>query len=253
MHTLHSYPWTVESLDTRLVVRSTDCERKRGTQSGKPCDPCHELLKHKVIEGIEHRNQHGFSENTPYHWLTVAELTNMLNRKNAQLNHLKLSGLNMARSLLSHTSHLDAHKRFVMAVGKGNVKGLHRLVSVSQNAGESIYTILDKCSRAVQNVYRPKSYQEREFQQLFLFHKLGGIAVAEIAHRAFGLPSIEATRQRINTNPLAASPQMPTMTEMIQNLDHAFPPSRQTASKRKGGFQLMADEIKLETRMRWDP
>jgi hypothetical protein len=85
-----------------------------------------------------------------------------------------------------------------------------------------------------------------------LFHKLGGVAVAEIAHRAFGLPSIKATQRRINTEPLIASPKMPTVTEMLQNLDHAFPQSPQAFVGRKGGFQLMADEIKLETRMGWD-
>jgi hypothetical protein len=126
--------------------------------SGKPCDACRKLLKHKVIKGIEDRNQYSFSENTPYHWLTVAELANTLNRKNAELNQLKLSGLNMARSLLSRALHLDVYKQFVMVVGEGNVKDLHRLVSVSRKAGESIYTILYKCHRAVQNVYHPKSY-----------------------------------------------------------------------------------------------
>ena len=55
IHTIHSYPWTTESLDTLLVVQSTDCERKR-TPLGEPCGACHELLKHKVIEGIEHHN-----------------------------------------------------------------------------------------------------------------------------------------------------------------------------------------------------
>lgn len=182
----------------------------------------------------------------------MANLADVLSQKNAYINQLKLSSLNMARSLLSRASHLDAHKRFLVAVGEGNIKGIHRLVSVSRKAGESIYTILDKCSRAVQNVYHPKSYQEREFQQLFLFHKLGGVAVAEIAHRAFGLPSIEATRHCINTKPLVASPKMPTITEMIQNLDHTFPQSSRTSIGWKGGFQLMADELKLETRMRWD-
>ena len=193
MHTMHFYPWTVESSDAALVVCSTACKRKH-RPLGKPCDPCCKLLEHKMIEGIEDRNRHGFSKNTPYHWWTAAELVNMLNRKNNQLNHFKLSELNMARSLLSHASHLDAHKQFVMAIGEGNMKGLHRLVSVSRKAGESIYTILDKCNHAVQNVYHLKSFQEQEFQQLFLFHKLGGIAVAEIAHHAFGLPSIKVTQ-----------------------------------------------------------
>ena len=45
---------------------------------------------------------------------------------------------------------------------------------------------------------------------------------------------------------------MPTDLEMMQNLDHAFP-HNQAPATRKGGFQLMADEIKLESRMRWDP
>ena len=112
----------------------------------------------------------------------MAEAIKLLHQKNAQINWLKLSGLNMACSHLSRASHLDAHKRFLMAVGEGDIEAIHRLVSVSRRAGESIYTILDKCSRAVQNVYHPKSYQEQDFQQLFLFHKLGGVAVAEIAH-----------------------------------------------------------------------
>jgi hypothetical protein len=176
----------------------------------------------------------------------MAGAIKLLHQKNAQINQLKLSGLNMARLLLSRASHLDAHKRFLIAVGNGNVKGIHRLVSVSRKAGESIYTILEKCNRAVQNIYHPKSYQEREFQQLFLLHKLGGVAVAEIGHRAFGLPSIEATRRRINTQPLVASPKMPTDLEMIHNLEHAFP-HNQAPPTRKGGFQLMADELKLET------
>ena len=250
-HSKHTYPWTVHFSDMALRVQSTECTGKR-TEPGSPCGPCARLLKHSVIEGIEDRNRNGFSEKTPFQWLTMADAINLLHQKNAQINRLKLTGLNMARSLLSRASNLDAHKCFLMAVGEGNIPGIHRLVSISRKAGESIYTILDKCSRAVRNVYHPKSYNEREFQQLFLFHKLGGVAVAEIAHRALGLPSIEATRRHIDTRPLVASPKMPTDLEMMQNLEHAFP-HNQTPSMRKGGFQLMADEIKLESRMRWDP
>jgi hypothetical protein len=67
-----------------------------------------------------------------------------------------------------------------------------------------------------------------------------------------GLLSIEATQQHINTQPLIASPKMPTDSEMMQNLEHAFPHDQAPAT-RKGGFQLMADKLKLESRMRWDP
>jgi hypothetical protein len=40
---------------------------------------------------------------------------------------------------------------------------------------------------------------------------------------------------------------------MLQNLDHAFPSMLDSPNVRsKYGFQLMVDELKLETRMRWD-
>jgi len=115
------------------------------TEFGSPCGPCVQLLKHSVIEGIEDHNRKGFLESTSFQWLTMADVIKLLHHKNAQINQLQLLGLNMARSLLSRASHLDAHKCFLMAVGEGNVKGIHRLVSVSRQAGESIYTILEKC------------------------------------------------------------------------------------------------------------
>ena len=39
--------------------------------------------------------------------------------------------------------------------------------------------------------------------------------------------------------------------EMVQNLEHTFL-QNQAPAIQKGGFQLMADEIKLETQMWWD-
>ena len=48
---------------------------------------------------------------------------------------------------------------------------------------ESVYTqFWTSVAMLSATAYHPKSYQEWEFQQLFLFHKLGSIAVAEIAH-----------------------------------------------------------------------
>jgi hypothetical protein len=143
----------------------------------------------------------------------------------------------------------------LLVVSEGKVAWMHTLVSVSRKAGDSIYTILDKYNHAVCDVYCPLSYEESDYQQLFLFHKLGDVAVAELAHRAFRLPSIETIRWHIVTKPLIASLKMPTSNEMIPNLDHTFPSKLAINSLNfcpKCGFQLMVDELKLETRMHWD-
>lgn len=81
--------------------------------------------------------------------------------------------------------------------------------------------------------------------------KLGGVAAAELAHHSFGLPSIETTCRHIATEPLIASPKMPTHPEMAENLSHTFPSSTSSSSIAhcKGGFQIMVDEIKCEEHM----
>jgi hypothetical protein len=146
-----------------------------------------------VIEGIQHHNKYGAPKHIPWMWLTILHL------KNKQLNQLRLAGLNMARSLLTRACQITALNRFVIAVGEGNIPRIHSLVSISRKAGGSIYAILENYDRAVRQIYRPMSYEEQDFQSVFLFHKLGGVAVAELAHRTFGLPSIGTTRRHIVT------------------------------------------------------
>ena len=174
---MHTYPWTIHSSDMVLSVQSTECTGKQ-TESGSPCGPCAQLLKHHVIQGIKDHSKHRFAKDTPCQWLTMADMIKLLHKKNIQINQLTLTGLNMACSLLSHASHLHAHKCFLMAVGKGNIEGIHHLM---KSRREYIHNF-GQCSHAVCNVYHLKSYQEWEFQQLFLFHKLGSVAVAEIVH-----------------------------------------------------------------------
>lgn len=185
----------------------------------------------------------------------MTSVRDILDQKNVYINKLKLSGLNMARSLLSRARVIEAYKRFVHAVSEGNVPRIHTLVSISRKAGDSINTILEKIDKAARDAYRPLSYKEQDYQQVFLFHKLGGVAVAELAHRIFGLPSIDTTRRHIVTRPLTASPQFPTLEEMLQNLEISFSSDAVPVDSQDDGvygIQIMIDELKLETRMRWD-
>jgi hypothetical protein len=112
----------------------------------------------------------------------MANIIGLLEQKNSQINDLKLAGLNMARSLLSRAQDIEAHKQLLLAVSEGKVARMHTLVSISRKAGNSIYAILENYNCAVHDIYHPLSYEERDYQQLFLFHKLRGVTVAELAH-----------------------------------------------------------------------
>lgn len=198
----------------------------------------------------------GPHQNASWRYYTVENLINLLHAKNTQINRLKLKQLNLEQSLLVRARHLAAFKRFLFAVAKGDIPRLHSLVATMIKDGAAIFAILDKNFMASNQLYHPKNYADSDYKQLFLFHKLGGRAVAELAHRTRGLPSIDSTRRYIRAQPLFPSPKMPTVDEMSTNLDISYLPKdlaeSDTPSRPVTGFQLMTNEIKIESRLRWD-
>ncbi|KAJ7236459.1 hypothetical protein C8J57DRAFT_1247700 [Mycena rebaudengoi] len=252
LHALRQLSWGVE-FGTSLVVRSNDC--KRHTETSGVCLPCELLLRHPVIKGILDRNIHGPHINTPHAFLTMGDTQDLLKKKNAQINSLKLTGLNLSRALLVRARHLDAHSRFVHAVSQGNVPRIHSVVNNSLQHGDSIFAINDRLGLAAIGAFKDQSYAHTEYQKLYLLLKLGGQAAAELAHRTMGLPSINATKQHIASVPLLGSPKSPTMEEMIHNLKVSYPtPFAASRDGARGpGIQLMIDDIKVEGRMRWSP
>src|ERR1700691_5801012 len=121
--------------------------------------------------------------------------------------------------------------------------------------GASIFAILEKIDMVCHQVYSPKGYSEVNYQKLFLFHKLGGIAVAELAHHIL----------RLQLKPLSTMFVF-SLSSHYQKFQHhlkwptiSFPPRPSPLSSTTSliaaacvGFQLMADEIKIESRIRWD-
>lgn len=240
--------------DSKLVLRSVKCRDVAATDA-LACEHCAALGKLDTLLNILDRACHGPHENVSYRYYTVENLLDALRQKTTQINDLKLARLNLQRSLHLRARNLEAFKRFLFAVAKGDVPRLHSLVTMMINNGASIFAIVNKIAMANDQLYSAKGYTDADYKQQFLFHKLGGRAVAELAHRTHGLPSMEATRRYMRTLPLLPSTKMPTIEEMSLNLDVSYPPnsaSEDETPRLTVGFQLMVDEIKIESRLRWD-
>lgn len=263
IHGTKSVPWTTLYSNNELWIQLDDCKRKIPRASGdesNACLPCRSLLNHAIIQGIMERDKLGARENTPYRWLSHNHVSQLLHRKNKQINDLKLARLNLERSLLCRARSLSDFKRFIFAVSRGNIPRLHSLVATAWKRGLSVHQILELIDLAIQQVYKPKGYSETDFQRQFLFLKLGGRPAADLAHRTCGLPSSDATQEHIQTKPLIVSAKMPTLAEMTENLSTSFCMGKsagvialsQAHRPRGPGYQEMADELKVESRLRWD-
>ena len=157
--------------------------------------------------------------------------------------------LTFLRKLVTHTTTLNAYKKLIMALGDSKVNRVDALICAGLNRGEGIHGMMERLDRANQGLYRPNNFTEEETLCGLLFLRLGGSRVAELAHRSLGSPGISTLRRSEAVTPLLPSAKTPTKEEIRKNIQVAF---KDTSLQQTCGYVLMIDEIKIETRPRWD-
>lgn len=206
--------------------------------------------------GIRHRSLDGVHPNTPWMYLGPAHLYEALSKKTADMNTLKLTLVSTKRTLDIRNRTIDGWKRLSIIIGRDNIPRLRTLIAVQLRRGASVFSILEKVEAAARRAYSPRGYDAAEFELGFLLYKIGGRAIAMIAHRALGMPSIDSTKRHISTVPLKASATFPTSEEIHANLSACYPSDDESTTATSGiieGMQITVDELKISERLRWDP
>jgi hypothetical protein len=111
----------------------------------------------------------------------IGGLVELVRRKNDSLQVLRLTKLTMARKLVVRARTLDAHKKFVMALGDSKVNRLDALIRAGLKGNMGIHGMIELLDRASKGVYKPHGYTEEETLRGLLFLRLGGSRVAELA------------------------------------------------------------------------
>jgi hypothetical protein len=262
LHATQQIPWNIEISQYALVLRSHRCSQLRTTtaspssahQQPLACVDCSSIEHHVIFGGIMERNLHGAPQKLNYKFLTGSHTEDLLKRKNDHIKQLRLSGLNLARDLSTRTRVCDSYKRFLIAIGQQDIPRLKTLVSVACREGASISLILERINDAINDIYHPRSYTDQDFQRQYLFLTLGGHAVAHLAQKTLGLPSITTTRRHMGSNSfITPSHFTPVVSEMTANLEVSHLPTTPLLSEVVIGLQIGIDEIKTESRLRWDP
>jgi hypothetical protein len=147
----------------------------------------------------------------------------------------------------------------MMAIATSDERRISQLIRVGLKNGESISAMLDRFYRACVDVHRegpkynPKGFTPDDYMVGLCVLRLGGARLADLLHRALGLPGLTTLRAHSIIQPLRASPAMPTIQEIEANIDaytagEAIP----TGPPRIVHRVLILDEIAVEKRVRWD-
>ncbi|EJD42455.1 hypothetical protein AURDEDRAFT_67609, partial [Auricularia subglabra TFB-10046 SS5] len=195
--------------------------------------------------------ERGVHAHTRLHYHAVDGLINIVRKKSKTLKALRLTTLSQSRKLLCRARALEEHKKFMMAIGSGEVPRLHALVRTALRCKAGIARIVALVDTAGKRVYKPKGYSEEEKLRGILFLRMGGARVAELAHRTCGLPGVSTLRHSSLTQPLRPSPSAPRGDEVEYNISVSFPESSEPRDETLG--VLMFDELKVTDAARWCP
>ena len=166
-----------------------------------------------MVKGILTRIVEGMNKNTLLAYQPIGGLVELVRCKNNSLEVLRLTNLTMARKLVVWAQTLDAHKKFVMVLGDSNINQLDTLIRAGLKGNMGIHGMIELLDCASKGVYKPHGYTEEEKLCGLLFLQLGGLHVAELAHRPLGSPGVSTLRSNSAITLLSPSPRMPTELE----------------------------------------
>ncbi|KAJ7744880.1 hypothetical protein B0H16DRAFT_1321924 [Mycena metata] len=258
LHSHRSLPWDYYSEGDHFYLRSTTCSKTTSADS-VICSKCEKIRTNDIFKNIVDRITHGVNENTPLMYYPIGGLVTKIRRKNDQIQVLRLTKHNDTQKLASQTTALDRHKEFMMAVASGEVKRMAPLVTASINNHEGMDALLARIGRASADVFREgprynaKGFTADDQMVGICALRLGGSRLADILHRALGLPGLTTLRKHTIIRPLRASPGLPTVAEVEENIDaYTVGEDLPTGPPRIIHRVVMLDEIAVERRARWD-
>ena len=218
------------------------------------CSKCSPIRTHAIVQGLFWRLNNGTRESTNYEWYNIRDLLVLLDRKNTQINTLKLTALNQARSLCHYATAIDGHKRLLIAIATSNFRRVNAIVAQGVRNNASVQTMISMIALSAQGLYQPKNYSEAEYELTYLLWKFGGPRVANLYAKACGGPHTTTVSRHRKVPPLLPSHSTPTIHEMTHNLDILYPVVDERApSTGIRGYSISVDEIAVEKRLRWNP
>ncbi|KAG6886090.1 hypothetical protein C0992_004688, partial [Termitomyces sp. T32_za158] len=252
LHNHMSLPWDYAVKNGIMSLFAQTCLSKP-TLGYNNCQPCRDLAKNSVLEGIIRRMKNGIHESTPRSYYSLLHAFELLDHKTAQIDYLRLRGLNQACHLISHATALADHKRFMLAIASGKYERVDRLVRIALDQRRGIRGILTLYDAAARQIYRPKSFTEEDAMRALLLWRLGGNQIAQIAQRALGLPSLTTLRHFTTMEPIIPSAGIPHVLEIQKNVESTFKSLEKYLDSKHVVHQvLMFDELAIEKRIRWD-
>ncbi|KAF7338947.1 hypothetical protein MVEN_01970900 [Mycena venus] len=113
---------------------------------------------------------------------------------------------------------IDNQKELTMAIASGKILRVSNVLAAGYRNGAGTKGLIDLCRRAANGEYKPMN-DEREKALAVALWRVGGGRLAEIGHRALGLPGLNTLRRNTVIRPLLPSAGRPRVEDIEYNID----------------------------------
>lgn len=122
---------------------------------------CENLKNNTYLRSLIERTIE-IKDHTNYQYLSYEQLIKLIEKKNGQINDLKLENCNLKKNnTILVNSHSDLHK-LMRLIASNDISRVNTMLHVLLKQGHGVYTILEKFAEAVNNVYHCKSFSKKE-------------------------------------------------------------------------------------------
>lgn len=123
-------------------------------------------------------------------------MQNMLEKTKNQLNECKLKSLNLSRNNICLKNQINDQQRLLQCLSNNDIPRIHAILRTCLQQKMGVNSIVDTLQKAIERVYKCKSYSDKEIdvgvlvlsiggpRLVFALNQLGIIPSKSIIHRA---------------------------------------------------------------------
>lgn len=142
--------------------------------NNETCNHCEQLQFNMDLKALIERSRNDPPSNTIYKFLSFNQLVNRLDNKSNQINELKLNSLNLLRNNLNLINRTSDYKRLMILISANDIPRIKQLISACLKSNISISMMTERIAKAINGVYRPKQFDEKDIDLGTLVLRIGG-------------------------------------------------------------------------------
>lgn len=150
LHYMPNRKWTIDF--QRNAFHHIDCFNNHYLLKSNEqiiSSQCSDLQYNQELKNIVNRAELTDTSKINHYFMSYEQIKRELNKKNEEINDLKLNGLNLMRNNIRLSNSKSDYKRLINQIANNNIPRVHQIIKSCVDSNYSANSIIDKLNAAI--------------------------------------------------------------------------------------------------------